>query len=317
MLEQTAGPIGVHHEWGALREAIVGIGDGVTIPTWTEEYVFLTPQAQTLIKAHQGKRVQDVDPALYERIVEQVASLVATLERRGIVVHRPRPVNADELRYLAHIRPGISQVFTRDPVLVIGNYVIETGMRDPVRRRERFGIRPVLDQHLSGREAIYVSMPEPYPVVATAGFGPGPFLEGGDVLLNGLEIFVGVSGHGSNEAGIRWLQALLGPRYTVHAVRLHPQILHLDCALSLVRPGLAVLCPEAFLDGIPLAMRPWDLIEVGLEAASRLATNGLVVDEHTYITSPEHTMVAEELADSVQDCVGGKGRRGGRAQSGE
>jgi N-dimethylarginine dimethylaminohydrolase len=27
-----------------------------------------------------------------------------------------------------------------------------------------------------------------------------------------------------------------------------------------------------------------------------LATNGLVVDEHTYITSPEHTMVAEELA---------------------
>ena len=38
----------------------------------------------------------------------------------------------------------------------------------------------------------------------------GPFLEGGDTLLNGYEIYVGMSGCASDMAGIDWLQALLG-----------------------------------------------------------------------------------------------------------
>jgi N-dimethylarginine dimethylaminohydrolase len=38
----------------------------------------------------------------------------------------------------------------------------------------------------------------------------GPFLEGGDTLLNGHEIYVGMSGCASDMAGIDWLQALLG-----------------------------------------------------------------------------------------------------------
>ena len=62
----TAGPIGVRHEWGALRETIVGIGDGITVPTWTDEYTFLTPAAQALIKANQGRPLKEVDPAGYE-----------------------------------------------------------------------------------------------------------------------------------------------------------------------------------------------------------------------------------------------------------
>jgi N-dimethylarginine dimethylaminohydrolase len=251
---------------------------------------------QAIVKANQGRPVRDVDPAGCERISAQLESLVIVLERRGVVVFRPRPVNANELAYHAHIRPGNNQMFTRDPILVIGNYVIETSMRDPVRRRERFGIRSILEQHLPSRGAIYVSMPEPYPVTAISGFGPGPFLEGGDVVLCGHDIFVGLSGRGSNEAGIRWLQGLLGPRYTIHTVRLHPRILHLDCALSLVRLGLAVVCREAFIDGIPAKLREWDFIEVGLEAATLLAVNGLIVDEKTYITSPEHEAVANGIA---------------------
>ena len=45
----------------------------------------------------------------------------------------------------------------------------------------------------------------------------GPFLEGGDTLLNGYEIYVGISGCASDLAGADWLQALLGGRYRVHA----------------------------------------------------------------------------------------------------
>ena len=38
----------------------------------------------------------------------------------------------------------------------------------------------------------------------------GPFLEGGDTLLNGREVYVGISGCASDLAGVDWLQALLG-----------------------------------------------------------------------------------------------------------
>ena len=34
--------------------------------------------------------------------------------------------------------------------------------------------------------------------------------------------------------------------YEVVPVRLHPHILHLDCALSLLREGLMIVCEEAF-----------------------------------------------------------------------
>ena len=40
----------------------------------------------------------------------------------------------------------------------------------------------------------------------------GPFLEGGDVLLNGREIYVGMSGCASDMAGIDWLAGAAGRR---------------------------------------------------------------------------------------------------------
>ena len=58
----------------------------------------------------------------------------------------------------------------------------------------------------------------------------GPFLEGGDTLLNGSEIYVGISGCASDLAGVDWLQALLGDDYRVIAVAMKSNVLHLDCA---------------------------------------------------------------------------------------
>jgi N-dimethylarginine dimethylaminohydrolase len=183
---------------------------------------------------------------------------------------------------------------------VIGNNVIETSLREFERRKERFGIRRAIQDRLTDSNANWVSMPQAEPV-RSAGYGPGPFLEGGDVLLVGRNIYAGYSGHGSNLAGIQWLQRFLGSEYRVHPIRLKRGFLHLDVVLSLPRPGLAIICREAFMDGLPDFLEDWDLIDVSVEDTARLACNGLVLDENTYVCAAEHEYVAEALIQHGQN----------------
>ena len=53
--------------------------------------------------------------------------------------------------------------------------------------------------------------------------------------------------------------------------------------LSVPRPGLIVVCPEVFPDGVPSCFEGWRRIEVTLEETRYLATNGLPIDQNHYI----------------------------------
>ncbi|CAB9510269.1 amidinotransferase [Seminavis robusta] len=107
-------------------------------------------------------------------------------------------------------------------------------------------------------------MPEP-PLVE----GQGTFLESDDVFLMGRDILVGRSGNGSNEKGAKWLQRYLGDEYRVHEVPLSPNFLHLDCVMCAPRPGLAMVCREAFVNGLPDIIKDWDIIDVSPEDAEK------------------------------------------------
>jgi glycine amidinotransferase len=285
----------VHHEWGVLKEAIVGIGETMIIPRWSEEYEYLADQSQSFVRTHQEQRLADADPEGFALMLEQLESFVDILQRRGVTVHRPRPASKSELNYLSEIGRGICQLFPRDPVLVIGDTVIETALREPVRRRERFSIRDALAPNLEKRDYRYVSMPEPEPPKSATDYGPGPFLEGGDVVLNGYEIYVGLSGHASNRAGLNWLRRFLGGQYRVTPIGINPALEHLDCVLSLPKPGLAVICREAIVGDLPDSLRGWDVIEVSIEEAKALAANGLILDKNTYICGDNQPRLAEAL----------------------
>ena len=270
----------VHHEWGALKEAIVGIGETMIIPRWSDAYAYLAEESQTFVRANQERWLAQADPEGTARMVEQMETFVDLLKARGVRVHRPRPASENELNYLAEIGQGMCQLFTREPV----------------RRRERFSIRDTLNLCLQGRDHHYTRMPEPEPPRSTTERGPGPFLEGGDVILNGHDIYVGLSGHASNMAGVDWLQRFLGAEYRLTPVRINPAVEHLDCVLSLPKPGLAIICREAMVDGLPASLRGWDLIEISLEEAKALAVNGLILDEKTYICGDDQPRLADELS---------------------
>ncbi|MCO5191836.1 MAG: arginine deiminase-related protein [Anaerolineae bacterium] len=287
--------ISVNHEWGTLKEAVVGTPISMRIPNWSDEYEVVTKEVQQFIKEKQGQLLKDAAPDLFDKSMEQMDAFADLLRSLGVIVHRAAPLTDDEADFLVNFKEGVQQCFTRDPLLVIGNNVIETSMREFERRKERFGIRHAIEERLVNSNANWVSMPQPIPERGTGGYGPGPFLEGGDVLLVGRDIYAGCSGHASNMAGIQWLQRFLGPAYRVHPVPLKRGFLHLDVVLSLPRPGLAIVCRDAFAEGLPDFLDGWDLIDVSVDDTIRLACNGLVLDEKTYICAEEHEHVAEAL----------------------
>ena len=183
-------------------------------------------------------------------------------------------------------------------MLVIGNKFIETAMYEPNRRKERFAVRRTVGDRLSKSNARIISMPqpEPFPADENGKYGPGPFLEGGDVFLLGRDIYVGNTGNASNTAGVNWLQNCLGDDYHVHEVPLSGHFLHLDCVLATHRRGLAVICREAFVDGIPDFLKGWKLIYVSAEdAEAKMGCNGLVLDEKTMMVGEDMPDLAKEL----------------------
>ncbi len=291
-------PIEVESEYADLQEVVVGVPfivyPDLRVASWVVKALEVVPETESR-KAWERSARDSISIGVYDAMERENEALIAILERNGVKVWRPEVLTRE--RVVANFGEeyvrlaGISQQFTRDPVVVIGDDVIECTMGSLYRRSDILGLARPLLARLMGSGARWVSMPAVDLAVMLDGGGFDkngfPVLEGGDVLVLGKEILVGTSANpttGSSELGVRWLAAHLAPRgYAVERVRLPEDILHLDVALSVPRPGLVVVCPEVFLDGVPACFDGWDRIEVSRDEARHLGTNGLPLDERRYV----------------------------------
>lgn len=299
--------IGVTHEFGRLEEVILGSTTGIAMPVLSEsalaELSSISNADVAFWTEGQGQLLKDYKPDLERALTAQVEGLADKLRERGVVVHRPRRLTRAEEIFPGTGQTGGSVIFMRDPIVVIGDRVIEVAMRFPFRRRQRFAVRQIVEERASAGDCMHVSMPEPYPIALESGFDSGTYLEGGDILLNGQHIYVGCSGHASSPDGAAWLERLLGPSYTIELVPIAKGFIHLDCVLSLPRPGLALACLEALPSGLPISLHGWDVIQVTLDEAKSLGCNGLVLDEQTYFIERKQERLIEELARKGVDVV--------------
>ena len=288
---------GAHHEWGTLREVVIGISPAEDFVVFHEDSQrWLLPEGEKISRAYKGKRLIDVDPEWAHRIERQADALAKLVAREGVTVHRPQRLTGDERTFMAPNGEG-AQLFPRDGMIVIGDHVIDASLRLACRQRERYGLRPIIHE-VQKRGARWSSVPLGSPACVD-----GPFLEGGDTLLNGYEIYVGISGCASDLAGADWLQALLGDKYRVIPVAMKSNVLHLDCAMALIKPGLLIYCPPKLIDGLPMSLREWDKIEVSIDEANRLATNALVLEEGRVIVDADNARVIDELRKRRIDVI--------------
>ncbi|MBP2191479.1 dimethylarginine dimethylaminohydrolase family protein [Nocardia goodfellowii] len=251
------------------------------------------PSAVEILEAVWGKDFGEVYSEKQAAWEAERDELAAVLTRYGVEVLRPRLF--DDAEKAAAGETGYANFFVRDPWFTVGEHVIEGVLQFPHRRMEVLPSRQLLLDRVLPSAARYVSLPQPE--AAPLGHpGAGPFLEGGDVLVLGTEVFVGCSGMATNELGYRWLAKYLTPfGFTVSKVELPAHVLHLDCAISLIRDGLMIACPARLPAGLPAALRDWEQIEVSEDEAAAMGTNGLPIDSRTYITDPEFERVGKEL----------------------
>ena len=290
--DAPAGRISVHHEWGKLKEVVIGRGDSLIRPGYSEAVSFIyDPQYLAKMKKTGGIPASKIESELTKKVIAQIDNLAAVLTKLGVKVHRPRLLDKEQSRYLEYVQKGRMQLYARDPMLVIGNNIIETALKVPMRAKERFGLRPILHKRAVESGANYVAMPPVEP-----GFPEnGIYIEGGDVLLNGYDIYVGNSTRASSKAGIQWLQKYLGPKYRVHEIKLDANWEHLDCVMALLKPGLGLLHKKGVKSKLPESLKGWDWIEVTEAEALKLGANALVLDDSTCIMDTQHQRIIAQV----------------------
>ncbi|WP_106917619.1 dimethylarginine dimethylaminohydrolase family protein [Chryseobacterium aurantiacum] len=286
----------VENEFAPLKKVVLAQSEfGFPKEPRPEDLRFLSKEAVHENFENKGKDYAEAIPELQKQWETERENLKKILEKYDVEVIRPRKLTHAEKSAVGNA--GYSNFFVRDPFFTVGNFVVESSLRFLHRRNEVFPVRDLFLQEIYPQDCCYIAVPQPEisdPEDST--LGKGPFLEGGDVLILGQQVFVGNSGLASNKLGIEWLRKLLKPSgYTVEEIRLHPDILHLDCALGLVKDGLMIVCEEAFIDGLPPTLRNWKKIDVTLNEAMNLATNGLPISQDVYITDPAFKHLGKQV----------------------
>lgn len=289
---------GSHSEFGKLREVIVGIPDDLTLPPFGRDLGHYNDDLRSVLQATDNRplSVREHFPERWERTREQMDGIARTFEDHHITVHRLRPYTDEEKVYLDTLQEGHAQLYPADPVFVLGSHFMEINIRRAYRRKEVFPIRdivlPMID---ADPDARYVAMPAARPW-SPSGDGPGPFLEGGDIMINGRDIIVGMGSLCSNQAGIDWLRRYIEPHgYRVHPMPIKGDILHGLGIMCLLREGLLMTHTPALAEGLPEPLRNWDVIEITEQEMNGHATVGVSLDDKRYMINPHHNRVMDEL----------------------
>lgn len=288
----------VEYEYGNLKEVIIGLPNElypeVDVPWVIESFKDLSLDKKEMAIERAGKTTKEIiltdNKSKFELMEEENKNLIDILKSFNVIIHRPELLTKEFVTLNMgeeSLRSGYIQQYARDPFVIIGNNIIELSTSGPSRKPEIFSYKEFFkSKAINSKNTKWVSMPT-VPSLTTAK-DVYPMLEGGDIIVLGNTILVGTSEKTdirSNELGCLWLQNYLGDKYNVIRVKLREEILHLDCVLSVPRDKLAVLCEEAFVDGIPDYFNEWDIINVPLEKVDGMGINGLPINKDNYILS--------------------------------
>ena len=291
--------IGSYSEFGKLREVVVGSARDLHLPPFGKDLSHYNKELRSALLDNGNKplNVEKYFPERYAKTVEQMENVVRTFEDHDVKVHRPRPYTDDEKEHLGILQQGWSQLYPADPVFVIGKHYMEISIRRAYRRKEIFPLRDiVLPMVEDDADAHYVAMPQTVPW-SPSGEGPGPFLEGGDIIIHGQDIMVGCGDLCSDQGGIDWLTRYIERfGYSVHPMPIEGLILHALGFICLLREGLLMAHRPALRDGLPPPLKDWEVIDITADEMNAHATVGVSLDDSHYMIDPRFTRIMDELS---------------------
>ncbi|MFG6496473.1 dimethylarginine dimethylaminohydrolase family protein [Fictibacillus sp. UD] len=209
-----------------------------------------------------------------KRAMKQHQLFVETMKNNGVDVYK-----------LPAIERFPEQVFTRDIGFTIGETVFVSRMGSNIRDGEEKVLRNWLLEH-----QINLSLIE------------GDRIEGGDVIVHGDTVFIGVSGRTSEET-IKELQSQL-PHMNVVSVPFHPKYLHLDCVFNILSEKDALIYKDAFDDKeYQILAAKFNIIEVEKDEQFTLGTNVLSIGNNKVLSLPVNKKVNAALRERGFDVL--------------
>lgn len=300
-----------HNEWDPLEEVIVGRAENAQIAR-RDRSLFAVEYRDcgSLDKTPTGRYPQWV----IEETQERLEDLVDFFKAAGVTVRRPEIADhSKEFGSPNWKTDGQYNYCPRDLFVVAGDAIIESPMTLRARQFETLSYRPILRDYLeSGARWFSAPMPELLDedylldddrTIAIA--ERDPIFDAANVLRIGKDILYLVSDSG-NKLGAKWLQAVLGENYRVHAVEGLYSGSHVDTTLTLVRPGLLVANAERVNpDNLPALFKKWDVIyldkviDIGYTsipyASEWIGINFMMLNPETAIIDANQTGLARAL----------------------
>jgi N-dimethylarginine dimethylaminohydrolase len=182
---------------------------------------------------------------------------------------------------------AFDQVFTRDPLFVIGDILFLSNMKESVRKIERYGLQSLL----SSVSSDIIEVPK------------NIVLEGGDVLVHGKDIFVGQSMRTTIDA-VHFLKKTLGNKYRVHSIVLeknrqyNTRLLHLDVAFAILSPRYALVYGEGIeKESLKIIKKFFEPILIDAAEQWTLGANVFCVDNNVVVMQSQHDRIKKELLD--------------------
>nr|WP_028784151.1 dimethylarginine dimethylaminohydrolase family protein [Thalassobacillus devorans] len=177
------------------------------------------------------------------------------------------------------------QVFTRDIGFCIGEKVIVSNMGNEVREGEEKLLQTILQQEGANWEKI-----------------SNGTIEGGDVIVDGDQVWVGLSDR-TNENGVANLQELL-PDHHVTAVPIKEEYLHLDCVFNILSTEYALVFSGALRKKeYEMLSRQYTLIEVDEDEQFTMGVNVLSIAPGKVISLPHNKKVNEKIREKGFEVV--------------
>ncbi|MCX8132320.1 MAG: arginine deiminase family protein [Clostridia bacterium] len=274
--------IHINNEYDTLKTVVLGIADKLYFPgahaiEMEDESAWWKKILNRMIYSTlERKRV----PAFLEKkFQKELRDVEEVLKSQGVKVLRLNEVTPQEDE-----PAGLGQMYARDAVFCVGNYMIAGNLQIEMRRKELRGYEKILKEYDKGT---CVQRIDPH---------NSAFLEGGDVLIDHPYIFVGIGKYASNMEGVKWLQKLLGSKVQVIPVHLQNEgILHLDCCMTIIGEKTGIIHRLSLEDSLPYPLNTYDFIEVDSKVRYEMGTNVLVLATGKIVVQKRHKRLQEEL----------------------
>ncbi len=318
------------NEWDPLKHVIVGRADFCCIPAGEPALDAKVPEDSEM-KGMYGPRPL----ATVEAANAQLDGYAALLEKRGIKVDRPTPIQWN--RSIATPDWSVETMFgcmpPRDVLLTVGREMIEATMSYRCRWFEYLAYRPLLNQYFNEDKG-FVWSAAPKPRLTDDDYHPDYLSEhisieqrlqwtadrhyvtteneilfdAADTCRMGKDLFP-QHGFTTNLKAIDWLQRHF-PDHRVHQLNFpgDPYPIHIDATFVPLRPGLIINNPNRKLDETQRKIfddNDWEIVEAAQPAHKEppplcyssvwLSQNVLVLDPKTVCVEASEVYQQEQL----------------------